>query len=178
MMRHMSGATLLFLTVRVLHVLLAALWLGGTAFIVFFVMPALEKTGTAAAPMMGAMARRGINPFMNAVGGITTLAGFWLYWHLTGGFQPALSGTMAARVFGAGGVAGLLAVIIGGALVARSGRKMGEFGGKALSLPEGSERKSLMAQSDAMRLRATRWGRVMLVLQIIALVLMAIGHYV
>ena len=174
----MSGATILFVTVRVLHVLLAALWLGGTAFIVFFVMPALEKTGTAAAPMMGAMARRGINPFMNAIGGITVLTGFWLYWHLTGGFQPALSGTMPARVFGAGGVAGTLAVIIGGAIVARNGRKMGELGGKALSLPEGPERARLMSESDAARQRATTWGRVMLVLQVIALVLMALGHYV
>jgi len=55
---------------------------------------------------------------------------------------------------------------------------MGELGGKALSLPEGPERASLMAQSDAARQRATTWGRVMLVLQVIALVLMAVGHYV
>jgi len=156
----MSGATVLFLTVRVLHVLLAAIWLGCTAFIVFFLMPARAKAGTAEAPMMGAMTRA-VNAFMNAVGGITVVAGFWLYWHLTGGFQPELSRTMAARVFGTGGLAGLIAIIIGGAVVGRSWKKMED-----------------PAPSDAARRRVTTWALVMLVLQIIALVLMAIGHYV
>jgi hypothetical protein len=35
-----------------------------------------------------------------------------------------------------------------------------------------------MSESDAARQRATTWGRVMLVLQVVALVLMALGHYV
>lgn len=174
----MSDATLVFITVRVLHVLLAAVWLGATAFVVFFVMPALDKTGVAAAPMMGAMARRGMNAFLNAVGGVTVLAGFWLYWHLTGGFQPALSGTIPARVFGMGGVAGILATIVGGALVGRNGNRMGALGGQALALPEGPERARLLAESDAARRRATTWGWVLLVLQVVALVLMAVGHYV
>ena len=89
------------------------------------------------------------------------LTGFWLYWHLTGGFQPALSRTMAARLFGTGGLAGLIAIIIGGAVVGRSWKKMED-----------------PSQSDAARRRVTTWALVMLVLQIIALVLMAIGHYV
>jgi putative copper export protein len=147
----MSGATILFLTVRVLHVLLAAIWLGCTVFVVFFVLDADAKAGR--------MARR-VNPFLNAVGGITVLAGFWLYWHLTGGFQPALSRTMAARVFGTGGLAGLIALIIGGAVVGRSWKKMDA------------------AESDVMRRRVATWARVVLVLQIIALSLMAIGHCV
>jgi uncharacterized membrane protein len=174
----MSGETVLFLTVRLLHILLAALWLGGMAFIVFFGMPAHAKVGTATAPLMGAMARRDVNAFMNAVGGLTVVGGFWLYWHLTGGFQPALSRTMAARVFGTGGLAGLIALIIGGAVVSRSGKKMGDLGAKALALPDGPERTRLLAESAAAGRRATTWAFAMLVLQIIALSLMAVGHYV
>jgi uncharacterized membrane protein len=53
----MSFATLMFLVIRAVHVLLAALWVGSVAFMVFFVLPALKETGPAAAPMMGASAR-------------------------------------------------------------------------------------------------------------------------
>jgi hypothetical protein len=174
----MSFHVLLFLVVRVVHVLLAALWLGSVGLMVLFVMPAHKATGVAAAPMMAAIARRGLNGFMGAVGGITVLTGVYLYWRFTGGFAPELSATRAAMVFGTGGIAGILAVIIGGAVVGRNAARMGELGGKAMALPEGPERAGLMAQSAAARDRAMTGGRIMLVLQMIALGCMAIGHYV
>ena len=52
----MSFPTVLFLTIRAGHVLLAATWLGSVAAMVLFVMPALKDTGAAAGPMMGAIA--------------------------------------------------------------------------------------------------------------------------
>jgi hypothetical protein len=143
-----------------------------------FVMPASKAAGAAAAPMMAAIARRGLNGFMGAVGGITVLTGFYLYWRLTGGFSPELSATRTAMVFGTGGIAGILAVIVGGAVVGRSAARMGTLGGKAMALPEGSERASLMAQSAAAQDRAIAGARIVLVLQMIALGCMAIGHYV
>ena len=174
----MSFSTLLFLAIRASHVLLAATWVGATAFMVLFVMPALKQTGPAAGPMMGAIARRGLNGFMGALGGLTVLSGFYLYWRLTGGFDPALSATRGAMVFGTGGIAGLLSVIIGGAVVGRSMAKMGDLGGKAMALPEGTERAALMTQSNAARDRGLTGARIVLVLQMIAVVCMAVGHYV
>jgi uncharacterized membrane protein len=174
----MSFPTLLFLTIRAVHVLLAATWLGAVGFMVLFVMPAMKETGPAAGPMMGAIARRGLNGFMGALGGITVLTGFYLYWRFTGHFDPALSASRAAMVFGTGGIAGLLSVIIGGAVVGRSIAKMGALGGKAMALPEGPERAALMTQSNAARDRGITGARIVLVLQIVALTCMAVGHYV
>jgi hypothetical protein len=125
----MSFPTLAFLTIRALHVLLAAVWLGSVGFMVLFVMPAMKETGPAAAPMMGA-------------------------------------------------IAGLLSVIIGGAVVGRSMAKMDTLGGKAMALPEGSERAALLNQSTAARDRGIAGARIVLVLQMAALACMAIGHYV
>src|SRR4051812_42647225 len=102
----MSFPALVFLAARLVHVLLAALWIGGVALMVLFVMPATKETGTAAGPMLGAMARRGLNAFFGAVGGITVLTGIYLYWRFTGGFAPELSATRSAMVFGTGGIAG------------------------------------------------------------------------
>jgi hypothetical protein len=167
----MSTATLIFLIVRMTHVLLAALWLGAVGFMVFFVMPAMKATGPAAGPLMSAIARRGLNGFM-------VLTGIYLYCRFTGGFDPALSATHGAMVFGTGGVAGLLSVILGGAVVGRNMAKMGALGGQAMALPEGPERAALMEQSTAARDRGIAGARIVLVLQTIALACMAIGHYV
>ena len=174
----MSFSSVLFLTVRALHVLLAATWVGAVAFMVLFVLPALKQTGPAAGPMMGAIARRGLNAFMGALGGTTVLTGFYLYWRLTGGFDPALSVTRGAMVFGTGGIAGLLSVIVGGSVVGRSMARMAALAGQARDLPEGRERAALMDQANAARDRGTTGARVVLVLQIIAVICMAVGHYV
>jgi uncharacterized membrane protein len=178
MMPGMSVSTLAFLAIRVLHVLLAALWVGATGFIVFFLMPAVTQAGPAAAPVIGAIARRGLNAFMGAVGGITVLSGFYLYYRLTGGFDPSLSATRGAMVFGTGGILGLAGLIIGGSLVGRNGQLMGKLAGQAASLPEGAERAALMTRAATARARATTWGRILLVLQLVALACMALGHYI
>ena len=174
----MSFATLLFLVLRALHVLLAALWVGSTAFMVFFVMPAFKDTGPAAATMMGAIARKGLNAFMAVLGGITVLTGFYLYWRMTGGFDPALSATHGAMVFGTGGLAGLVSLIIGGAVVGRNMKRMGELGGQASALPEGPERARLMGASNAARDRGITGARLVLGLQMIAVICLAVGHYI
>lgn len=174
----MSFPTLTFLTIRVLHVLMAAVWLGATAFVTFFLMPALQETGPAAGPVMGALMRRKVHAFMASIGGLTVLTGFYLYWRFTGGFDPATSGSRAARVFGAGGVAGIIALIIGGAVVGRNAKKMAALDARLASMPDGPERAAAAAEMTAARVRAASAGRIVLVLQAIALALMAVAHYV
>src|SRR3954469_25825241 len=102
----MSSSTALFLILRAAHVLLATLWVGAVGFVTFFLMPALDEAGPAAGPVMGALVRRKIHVFMASIGGTTVVTGIYLYYRFTGGFDPALSGSMAARVFGTRGAAG------------------------------------------------------------------------
>ena len=173
----MSFATLVFLVLRASHVLLAAVWVGSTAFTVFFVMPAFKDLGSAGGPMMGAIARKGLNAFMAVLGGLTVVSGFYLYWRLTGGFDPALSATHGAMVFGTGGIAGLISLVIGGAVVGRSMKRMGELDATASALPEGPERARLIGESHAARDRGLTGARLVLALQAIAVICMAIGHY-
>jgi uncharacterized membrane protein len=173
-----SISTIAFLTVRALHVLLAATWLGTTAFVYIFLSPALDEVGPSSGKLMDSLARRGVQAFMSSVGGLAVVTGIWLYWRFTGGFDPATSGTMAARVFGAGGAAGILSLIIAGAVVTRTARKVTSLASKALAAPEGPERAALAAQVAALKRRASVAGKIVLALQVIALVCMAVGHYV
>ena len=89
----------MFLTMRAAHVLLAAIWFGAVTANVFFVIPAIQEAKSAGGQVMGILTRRGYITFLQAVSGIVTLTGFYLYYHLTQGFNPIVSGSMPARVF-------------------------------------------------------------------------------
>ena len=174
----MSLATALFLLLRVVHVLLAAVWLGATAFTALFLMPAAEDAGPASGPIMGALVRRKLPAFMAALGGTVVLTGFYLYWRFTGGFDPALSGTRAAMVFGTGGVSGIVALIIGGVVVSRNSKQVADAAARLPTVAEGPARAVLVGDMNAARRKAAAGARIVLVLQAIALAAMAIGHYV
>jgi len=161
----MSISSLAFLAVRALHVLLAAAWLGTTAFIYLFLSPALEELGPASATLMAAMGRRGIDALMASVGGLTVLTGIWLYWRFTGGFDPAAS-------------AGILSLIVGGAVVGRTARKMTALAAKAGATTDVAQRTAIAAEIVPLKRRLSVWGKTVLALQVVALVCMAIGHYV
>jgi uncharacterized membrane protein len=122
----MSNASIVFLAVRILHVLLAAAWLGATAFMYLLLDPALKDIGPAeSGPVVAALGRRRIAPVVASIGGVAVVSGIWLYWRFTGHFDPALSGTMAARVFGTGGAAGVLALILSGRAWRRRSKSLG-----------------------------------------------------
>lgn len=174
----MSASNLVFLIVRSVHVLLAATWIGTVAFLYLFLVRVLDDVGPAAGPVMVGMGRRGISALMASVGGLTVLTGIWLYWRFTAGFDPTASATMSARVFGAGGVAGILALIIGGAIVSRNGKKMSALAAAAAGTTDSAQRQVLLTQMAAAKGRAVLFGRIVLVLQVVALVCMAVGHYV
>ncbi len=149
-----------------------------TAFLYIFLSPALDEIGAAGPPLMSALARRQIHAFMSTAGGLAVLTGIWLYWRFTGGFDPATSATMGARVFGAGGAAGILSLILGGAVVGRAARRMSALAAQAMALPDGAERAAVLAQIVRVKRRTSTAGNIVLALQAIALLCMAIGHYV
>jgi hypothetical protein len=166
-----------FLIIRVAHVLFASLWIGAACFITFLLMPVIDALGPAGGTVMGKLAERKLTPYMGAVGGLTTLSGLWLFWRFTAGFDPAISASHAGIAFGVGGVAGILATVIGGSVVGRSANQMVELGKTMAAMGE-SERKAAMERMTLLKARTSSAGLVTIVLQIVALVLMVIGHYV
>jgi|SRR5215471_7074305 len=173
----MPIASLIYLSARVLHVLFAAVWVGATAFIYVILMPALEQLGPTSDSVLIALTRQRIHVFIGIIGGITVLTGLWLLWRFTGGFDPAASGTVASRVFSTGGLAGIIALIIGGSVVGRGMRKMTDLATR-MKAAGVAEHASLAAQAAAVRRRTSTAGKIVLALQIVALVCMAIGHYI
>ena len=172
------GALLVFLGLRALHVLLAAIWIGSTVFVSYLLMPAMEQSGPAGGQVMMKINARGLTTYMAVLGGTTVLTGLYLYWRFTGGFGADVSSTHAGIAFGVGGAAGILAAIIGGSVVGRSANKLMEILEQAPRLPDGPEKGALLAQAATLQQRLKSGGSAVVVLQTIALLLMAVGHYI
>jgi hypothetical protein len=168
----------LFLTIRVLHILLAATWFGAAIAMIFFVVPAIKEAKGAGGAVMAGVQRRKYPAIMQSIAGLTVLTGFYLYYRFTGGFDPTLSGSMGGRVFGTGGLAGTLALIIGASLVGRTMGKIGDTMAKAATMPDGPEKAALVASVGPLQARAEMFGKLVIVLMVIAIVAMSIGHYV
>jgi hypothetical protein len=154
-----------FVTLRSVHIVTAALWLGSTALLVWLVMPA---TANLAPEMIARLARRKLHAFMASLGGTTVLSGLLLYWHLTG-LSAAGAGSHAGIVYGIGGAAGLAAAIIGGGVVGKSVVKIAEL--HASSGGAASEAIVLLQR------RVAVGGRLVAALLLATLILMTVGHY-
>ena len=173
----MSLETMLFLSIRVLHVLLAGLWLGAVFFISTLLLPADDQAGPAGGQVMTVLVRRGLPAVMAALGGTVLVTGFYLFWRFTGGFDPAASASRAGMAFSTGALAGLIALIIGGSVVGRGAKKMAPLGEQAAAAPE-PQRGALMNDIAAIRARVVVSSRIVLVLLLVAMATMALGHYI
>src|SRR5512141_1647166 len=108
----------LFLSLRSLHILAAALWVGAASFISLILLPAL---GRGAPEIIAKLARARLHMYMAGAAMTTVLSGLFLYWYVfsAGGF-----GTRAALAFAIAGAFGLTAVVIGRGIVGKSAARI------------------------------------------------------
>jgi len=171
-------STILFLSLRALHVLLGAVWLGAAVLITLFLAPTVAEAGPAGGQIMVVLMRRGLHRFIAGVSVATVVTGLYLYWRFTGGFDPETARTPAGVAFGIGGFAGLGAALLGGAVVSGGSVRLTAIMSRAMGLPEGSEHDSLLRTAEALRQQIASASRIVIGLIVVALVLMAVGHYV
>jgi hypothetical protein len=166
-----------YLVLRVLHILVAALWVGAAGLLAMVVMPAVGDAGAAGGPFLVSLHRRKLHVFMAASALLTVLSGIWLYWVLTTGFDPDIVWSRGGVVFGIGGLCGLVALVIGGAVIGPGFARLATLSEQTDAIPE-DQRAAHDLRIDAMRRRTMLASKCALALIVIALVLMATGHYV
>jgi len=165
-----------FVSLRAAHILLAALWLGAAFLLSMFVMPAVRDVGPAGGQLMVTLEKRKLHAFMALTAVLTVLTGIWLYWVFTAGLQTQVMFSPGGLAFGIGGLCGLSAMILGGAIMGRGMARMTAIGGQMASASE-AERASHMQEMAALRGRLSLASKFILLLMIVALLLMAVGHY-
>ncbi len=104
---------MLMIVLRFAHVVSGALWVGMFAFMTFFLMPAFAEAGPDGAKVQAALAKRRIAVIMPLIALITLVSGMWLFQRLSGGAAGAFLKTPVGLAFGLGGLAALLAFLVG-----------------------------------------------------------------
>ena len=162
--------------VRVLHILFAAFWVGSAVFFTLYVTPAIRATGPHGAPVMAELMRRRMGGFIAAAAMLTVLSGLWMYWIFTNGFDAAIAGHGAGLALGIGGLCGITAAVVGGAVISRAAERAGALSQQVAQLPEGQEREATMRSVEALQRRVAKFSRLAVVLLVAALVAMASAH--
>lgn len=163
---------------RVLHILGGVFWVGVAIFIAAFLGPSLRAVGPAGGAVMTQLTQvRRLPLWMMVAMSVTLIAGFLLYWAnaRTGG--SAWLGSGPGRTFGLGGLLALAGGVLGMAVTAPTGRKLGALGA-ALAAAGRAPTAEELATLQTLQRRLATAATAVAVLVSLATVAMAVARYV
>jgi hypothetical protein len=143
----------------------------------WFIIPAVEGSGPAGGGVMKfLLVKTRFGPYFPALGGLTVLSGIFRYWwdasHSNGAFYSSPMG----MTLGVGGLAGVIALIFGGAVVGRGAAGMARIF-RAIDAQGGPPSAEQTAELMALRAKVGWSAKVVLPLLLIAVIAMAIARY-
>ena len=168
---------IVLLIARVLHIFAGVFWAGAIIFMARFLFPAIEDSGPAGGQIMQALAKRGLMAAMPAAAIVTVIAGIYLFYRVSAGFDGIYMGSGPGITYSIGGLSAIIALILGATTVRMSMEKVLKLAETLPSTPEAS-RGSVMAEMNALRTRGVKASKVVTVLLVITVFCMAIGRYV
>ncbi|HST07996.1 MAG TPA: hypothetical protein VLJ83_07470, partial [Gemmatimonadaceae bacterium] len=92
------------LTLRLIHILSAIIWLGGGILTTFFLIPAISGSPTAMAELMAGLKRRRFFIFQPMFATLTILSGLRLLWIDSAGFAGSYFDSFTGKAFSWGGL--------------------------------------------------------------------------
>lgn len=165
------------LLMRLLHIGLGVFWVGTVVFSSIFLFPSIAEAGPDGAKVGAALMRRGFMKVMPIVAGVTILAGLYLYWRDSGGFQPSFMHSGMGMTLGLGAAAAIAAFVVGLVVMRPAMMKAGALAQSAAQAAP-AERQAQLAAAQAMRQRGVRAGNVVAVLVTLAVIAMALARYI
>jgi len=167
---------LIIVVLRWIHVVGGTLWVGSMTFTAFALGPAIDDAGPGAGAIMPALQRRGVMTVLPLLGLATILSGLWLLWMVAGGDLAGFVATPTGMALALGGLAALLAYLIG-MLVARPSMMAAAAILQSLGSAPAGERDSRLAEATRLRTRGLKAGRLVATLLILATTGMAVARY-
>jgi len=164
------------LSIRAIHVLLAAFWLGSAALLALFIEPAVTEAGPAGGTVMQALMRRGMARILTWVGVFTVLSGIYLLWVRSGHFASAYMGSPQGVLISLGALFGIIALMLGVHLTRPAATGLAAIGERvaASGAPPSPEDLAVMGRLSR-RLRLST--RLVALTLVAAIVCMAVGSH-
>ena len=164
------------LVLRFVHIVGGVFWVGAVFLMVGFIFPTVREAGPQGGRFMQALMQRRLSVFMNTAAGLTMLSGFIMYGRILGATNGAWGGTRAGMTFGIGGLATVIAAIIGGSVVGRGGQRLAKLGA-AIQASGGPPSAEQSAEMSRLQARMGKAMRAVAVLLLVAVTSMATARY-
>lgn len=166
------------IVMRLIHIVLGALWVGGVGLLVMFIMPAVARTGPVGGQFMQHMVRNTkVTVYLPILGMFNVLSGLVLIWRDSSASGGTFMKTASGMTYSVGALAAIIALIFGSVMSGRSAAQLKAMMAAAetsggLSAAEQGQRIAML--QGRMRLGA----RVAFALLLITVVCMAVARYV
>lgn len=162
---------------RTFHVLGGVIWVGTLVFIAFFLLPAARSLGPAAGPFINHLMQvRKLPVYMQTVGLVTVVTGYWLYWHnaVNNGTTWLASGQ--GRAFGIGAILATVGWLWGVMVIRPTAKKIGIIAAQ-MALPGATPTPETMVTLSSLQARMGKVSLFIAILLVCATVAMAIARY-
>lgn len=164
------------LTLRLIHIGLGVFWAGSLMFLAFYLSPAVGRAGPEGGRVMQELQKARLMQVMPLVALFTILSGAWLMWIVSGGFDAVFFRSRYGISLTIGGVAAIVAYIIGFTVMRPSQNRMGALGQRvATAAPE--EKPAIADEMARLRGRVARTSKYIAWLLIVAVLTMAAAGY-
>lgn len=161
---------------RLIHIGGGVFWVGATFFIVLFLEPSVRAAGPDGAKVMQGLQQRNLLNILPVVAALTLLSGVALYWRASVGFNTDWMASRIGASLTIGAVTSIVAFLLGVFVMRASTLRAGRLAAKAQQ-SEGEAQAALMAQVQALRVRARTSARWIAALLAVAVATMAVARY-
>jgi uncharacterized membrane protein len=170
-------ASITTLLLRLIHILAGTFWVGAAFLMAGFLIPTVRETGQAGGRFMEhLMLRRRLPVFLGSAMLLTVLSGFTMYGRLVAATNGAWAGTPPGMAYGVGGLAAVLAAVLGMGISGSAGRKMAAAG-QRIAEAGGPPSAEQQAEIERLRGRMSLGARITAGLLFISAGAMAIARY-
>jgi uncharacterized membrane protein len=166
----------MFLTLRIIHIVTGVFWAGTVFFLVSYLMPAMAAAGPGAGPVQGELMKRKLFQRLPIIALLAIISGFWLYYLRMQGISGKPPREL--MVLGVGGIAAVIAIVIGFTTVRPAQDKVAALSQEAMAMPAGAEKDAKLATVAALRRKLMMMSRIVASLLGITVIAMAIARYV
>jgi hypothetical protein len=167
----------LVIVLRLVHVVAGSLWVGMMAFSAFYLMPAMQEVGPDGGKVMAAIQKRGLMTVMPLLALGALISGFWLYVRAGAGMPAEFGRSPVGMAFGLGGLAALVAWLLGVTVMRPSMMKAMALGQSLGPSAGAEERQRVMGEAQRLRGRAAAAARATAYLLLFAVAAMAVARY-
>ncbi len=165
------------LVLRIIHIFSGVFWAGGSFLFAAFIEPVVRQSGPEGGRFVQRLSSQTRYPVFTGIAAIlATVSGLWMFWIDSGRLNSAWLATETGLALATGGVAGVIAAVIGFTVQFRSTARL-EVLGKAVQGSGGPPSPAQASEIQTLQGRLRAGGQWLAVLLAITVLAMASARY-